>query len=97
MLNGDSGGNFDQTFFILELVALACGLAALFGGRALGAWAAWFAAAAALLSVGTLAYWYVVYPPSNGIDGAGRLLFGVPAIIVNLLLAGIALVRYMRR
>lgn len=94
---GGTGGSFDQTFLLLQGVSIAGALVALLASRTLGTWTIWVATAAVAVSGGAFASWYLVHPPQNGIDGAGRLLLGVPAVLINVLLAAVPFWRHWRR
>ena len=92
--NAPANSGFDHWFFILELVAFSIALGLLLFARKLPVWSLWPALGFALaLAVATPVYWYVAYPPLGGLDGAGRILFGVPALLGNLIVIGIAAIR----
>ena len=82
------GGNsaFDARFFAIELIGavlVVVFLLTLFAWRDLGPLPRWpglvLLVAALALGPGMPIYWQVAYPSANGIEGAGRLIFGGPA------------------
>jgi len=101
------GGNsaFDGRFFDIEsrgallvfafLVALLVWRAT---GRELPRWPATLLVIAALvLGPGIAIYWQAVYPSANGIEGAGRFVFGGAITVGNALLAGLGAFALLRR
>jgi hypothetical protein len=92
------GGNsaFDSRFFAIEsagAVLVLLTLLALLAWRAFGSqlprWpAALLVGAAIVLGPGIAIYWQAAYPSANGIEGAGRFVFGGAATLGNATLAG---------
>src|SRR6478735_9690127 len=93
---GGGSSAFDERFFAIEsrgaLVVLASFLLLLAwrSFRQLPRWpAALLISAALALGPGIAIYWQVAYPSANGIEGAGRLVFGGGATLGNATLAGL--------
>ncbi len=101
------GGNsaFDVRFFDIERVGamlLLVFLLALLAWRGLGyrlpRWpAALLVVAALVLGPGIAIYWQAAYPSANGIEGAGRFLFGGAATLGNATLAGLGAFALLER
>ena len=96
---GPVGGSaaFDKTFLILEALGIVLWIGLLFAGRRLPDWCPWAMGLLAVFLIVVLpVYWYVAYPVQHGIEGAGRILFLVPLVGLNLILAAISIFRVVR-
>lgn len=101
------GGNsaFDVRFFEIESVGaifIVGVLVALLGWRALGRglprWpAALLVIVAIVLGPAIAVYWQTAYPSANGIEGAGRFVFGGAATLGNALFAGLGAFALLER
>ncbi len=101
------GGNsaFDVRFFQIEgagAILVLVFLMALLAWRGLGCrlprWPeALLVVAALVLGPGIAIYWQAAYPSANGIEGAGRFLFGGAATLGNATLAGLGAFALLER
>jgi hypothetical protein len=93
-ITGTGNSGFDVMFFVLEGVALALGVVVVFFVKHIPPWSVVPSLViASVIAVGTPIYWYIAYPPLSGLDGAGRILFGVPVVLVNVIVIGIGAYR----
>jgi len=53
--------------------------------------------AAVVLGPGIATYWQIAYPSANGIEGAGRFVFGGAATLGNAVLAGLGAFALLER
>lgn len=95
--SGAGSSAFDAPYLVIQVVLALVALVLLIGGRSLGAFGGPVLVAALLCYVGTPAWWYLAYPPANGIEGAGRILFLVPTLGINGVLLAIAVWRHLKR
>lgn len=95
---GGGNGGFDEVFFrISEAGAIVVLLFLLmllvwrhFRARDLPRWpSAALIVAAIVLGPGISIYWQSAYPSANGIEGAGRFIFGGAVTLGNATLAGV--------
>lgn len=102
------GGNsgFDARFFEIERTGaivvslfLLCLLAWRYlRRRALPRWPSTaLVVAAIVLGPGISIYWQTAYPSANGIEGAGRFVFGGAATLGNAMLAGLGALAMLDR
>jgi hypothetical protein len=86
-MSGNAG--FDLPFVVLEMVVTLMWLVAAFAsGLRRRAWLPKAAFGLAVLGLLLLpAVWNLVFPASDGIEGAGRILIGVPFVLVQGLLS----------
>ncbi|MEI9952390.1 MAG: hypothetical protein WDO74_26260 [Pseudomonadota bacterium] len=101
------GGNsaFDDRFLDIEragVILVLVFLLALLAWRGVGyrlpRWpAALLVVAALVLGPGIAIYWQAAYPSANGIEGAGRFLFGGAATLGNATLAGLGAFALLER
>jgi hypothetical protein len=86
-MSGNAG--FDVLFIVLEMaVTLLWLVAAVAKGLRRRAWLPKAAFGLAVLGLLVLpAVWNLAYPASSGIEGAGRVLIGVPFVLVQGLLS----------
>ena len=95
---GGGNGGFDARFFQLETegaILILLFLVALIAWRwfresDLPRWpSAVLVGAALVLGPGISVYWQAAYPSANGIEGAGRVIFGAPVTLGNAVFAGL--------
>jgi hypothetical protein len=95
---GGGNGGFDARFFAIESVGAILILLFVvvliawrgFRGYELPRWPALVLVVAALvLGPGISVYWQIAYPSANGIEGAGRFIFGGAPTLGNAAFAGL--------
>jgi hypothetical protein len=92
---GNSGS--DKTFLMIQVIGLLAWVFVLLVARHIPSWSLWPLSVVAFIIVLVVpAYWYFVYPPIRGLDSAGRILFGIPLVVGNLVLSIIAIHRIAR-
>ena len=96
-IGGAGNDAFDAMFSKLEYggVPLLIGvfLLALFAPLKLRSWLSYVLLVLGVaLGIGVPLYWNIEYPATNGLEGAGRLIFGAPFSVLDAVLASIAVV-----
>ncbi len=95
-IGGPDNSAFDAAFFSVEAFAVVLLLVAAIGSKIAvkepPRWGTWVALGFGLL-LGTAlpVFWNTAFPPSSGIEGAGRFLLGGGISLLNALLAGACL------
>ena len=93
---GNAPGNsqFDLVFLIAQGISILFLIYSSIFPKSLPAWS--FTAVIIFMVAAILILplvWYLVFPPLGGLDGAGRIIVLVPAIILNLIFGVVSLIR----